>query len=121
MKGQEPESQTNLLVAIVLSMAIMLGWQYFYAGPSLERQAEQQAAQTGNGELPNGLSPSGSTAGNTAPSASPSGELTAPVALAPKTRQAALSESKRLTVDTPSLKGSIALKGALIDDLILKN
>ncbi len=35
----------NFVLAIVLSMAIIFGWQYFYAGPIAERQAKEQAAQ----------------------------------------------------------------------------
>ena len=35
----------NFILAIVLSMAIIFGWQYFYAAPLAEKQAKQQAAQ----------------------------------------------------------------------------
>ena len=35
MSSQDPDSQKNLLLAVVLSMLVMLGWQYFYAGPQL--------------------------------------------------------------------------------------
>ncbi|MBN8965127.1 MAG: membrane protein insertase YidC, partial [Rhizobiales bacterium] len=37
----------------------------------------------------------------------------------PLTREAALAASPRITIDTPSVKGSIALKGGRIDDLSL--
>ena len=37
------------------------------------------------------------------------------------TREEALAQSPRIAIDTPSLKGSIALKGGRIDDLTLKD
>ena len=36
MKSQQPDNQVNILIAIVLSMAVLLGWSYFIAGPQLE-------------------------------------------------------------------------------------
>jgi YidC/Oxa1 family membrane protein insertase len=52
----------------------------------------------------------------------PSAATPATPALAPvaQTREAALATSPRIAIDTPSLRGSIALKGARIDDLVLK-
>ncbi len=32
-----------------------------------------------------------------------------------------MARSPRIAIETPSLRGSIALKGGLIDDLVLKN
>ena len=29
MKSQDPDQQKNLLLAVVLSMAVLLGWQLF--------------------------------------------------------------------------------------------
>ena len=40
-------------------------------------------------------------------------------AAVPKTREEALKEGARVPIDTPSLKGSIALKGGRIDDVLL--
>ena len=37
------------------------------------------------------------------------------------TREEALAQSPRVAIDTPSLKGSIALKGGRIDDLTLED
>ncbi|MFZ9450469.1 MAG: membrane protein insertase YidC, partial [Alphaproteobacteria bacterium] len=45
------ENQKNLILAIVISVAIVLGWQLWFEGPRLEKEraarqqsAEQQAA-----------------------------------------------------------------------------
>ena len=43
---QDPDQQRNLLLAVVLSMAVLLGWQLFYAGPKLrDEQARLKAQQ----------------------------------------------------------------------------
>ena len=39
---QDKDSQKNLLVAIVLSVAVLLGWQVFYAGPKLKEEQERR-------------------------------------------------------------------------------
>ena len=114
----DPDSQKNMILAIVLSLAVLLGWQYLFVWPKEQerrRQAQMQqttvpAAQTGNG-----------TAAGTTPGAPPaSGTLPATTAQASGLpRDAALALSPRIAIDTPSLKGSIALKGGRIDDLVL--
>ena len=43
--SQQPDNQNNLLIAVVLSMAVMLGWQYFYAGPQMKAQQEKAARE----------------------------------------------------------------------------
>ena len=119
--------QKNLLIAIVLSIAILLGFQYFVQGPKSRQQQEAKQAelaqQAANGQAPN--APPGTTAGAepgrplvTAPSqgaaAQPSG-----VAVSPQTRAAALAQSPRIPIDTADVHGSIALQGARLDDLTL--
>jgi YidC/Oxa1 family membrane protein insertase len=91
----------NFILAIVLSMAIIFGWQYFYAGPIAEKAKKQaEVAQT-------------TTA---APGAAVPGAAPAPLAI---TRDKALSGSPRLKIETPDVRGSINLTGAQIDDLHL--
>jgi YidC/Oxa1 family membrane protein insertase len=95
--------QRNLVIAIVLSVVILGGWMFFvqpYFAPPPAPQ--QQAAQTA--EQP------------------AAGQQAAPQDSGRKTvsREEALAESPRVAIDTPRLKGSIALKGSRIDDLVLK-
>ena len=40
---QDKDNQKNLLLAIVLSVAVLLAWQFFYAGPKLKEEQERQA------------------------------------------------------------------------------
>jgi YidC/Oxa1 family membrane protein insertase len=100
----------NFILAIVLSMAVLFAWQYFFLPQSdVQKQAEQPQVEQG----PPKPQPEGVTPGTTAPQ-SPGG-------LDGLTREAALDASPRVAIETPSLKGSIALKGARIDDLTLKD
>ena len=50
--SQQPDNHTNLMVAIFLSLAVMVGWQYFVAGPKvkqeqarIEREKQEQAGK----------------------------------------------------------------------------
>jgi YidC/Oxa1 family membrane protein insertase len=94
----------NFILAIVLSMAIIFGWQYFYAIPIAE-QARQQATTA---------QPNATT--TTTTTAQVPGSATA---VAPVTRDQALAATPRLKIDTPELQGSINLTGAQLDDLHL--
>ena len=44
MFSQDPGDQKNLLMAIMLSVAVMLAWQYFYASPKIKEEAERTPA-----------------------------------------------------------------------------
>ncbi len=118
------EDTRNLFLAIALSVLVMAAWQYFYAGPLYQRQhpAQTQASQTeASTSRPASEAQPGATAASPpgAPAAAtPPG---APAANAPGTVNEALAASPRVTIDTPSIGGSINLKGGKIDDIILKD
>jgi YidC/Oxa1 family membrane protein insertase len=110
--------QKNTLLAIVLSALVLIGWQIFYGMPQMEKQKQQQQQAQ-----PPTVAPPAGTAQPQAPPA-PGGTPLAPGqpgALPGQTltREAALAASPRVRIDTPSLTGSISLKGARIDDLSL--
>ncbi len=120
MQSQDPNQQRNLLLAVALSMAVLLGWQFFYAGPKMEQERARQKAV----EQSQSTAPAEQTAGKdaqTPPVTTPDGTVpgAAPVAPTSQSREAALQDSPRLPIETPSLKGSIALKSGRIDDLVL--
>jgi YidC/Oxa1 family membrane protein insertase len=116
------EDNRNLLLAIVLSVAVLLGWNYFYGVPQADkqRQAALNAQQQVNPAAPN-QPPSPSQAGG--PSAPVPGTVPtqSPAVATVETREAALARSPRVAIDTPSIAGSINLKGGRIDDVSLKN
>jgi len=108
----------NVILAIVLSMAVLFGWQFFIAGPQLERaqqQAQQVAAQQQAEAQANLAVPQTGTDGAT--SATPA-ENTANQTFAD--RASAIAASQRVEISTLDLEGSINLTGARIDDLELK-
>jgi YidC/Oxa1 family membrane protein insertase len=116
------EDTRNLFLAIALSVLVMAAWQYFYAGPLYQRehQAHMEANQA-NTASPTEAQPTA------APTASPPGAPTAttppgaPMREAPGTVSQVLAASPRVVIDTPSVGGSIDLKGGKIDDIILKD
>ncbi|WP_407529304.1 membrane protein insertase YidC [Methylobacterium oryzisoli] len=104
--------KTNMIIAVVLSLAVLLGWNYLVTAPQVERQRQQQA-QTNPAPSPREGGPAAPVPG-TLPGA-PGGD---PRAAA--TREEALARSPRVRIDTPALAGSVALKGGRIDDVSLK-
>jgi YidC/Oxa1 family membrane protein insertase len=116
----DQENQKNLLIAIVLSMAVLMAWQFFYVWPKQEqeRQARIRLEQT----KPKEQAPASSTPKTeqkTEPAAKPGAPPAASTPAPALTREAALEASPRVGIDAPSYKGSIALKGGRIDDLVL--
>ena len=110
----------NTILAIALSALVLLGWQYFFAGPQDKARQEQLQAQQ---QKPNAAATSPNSQPVQAPpqSAPPQvpGQTGAPAAAAPVDRAAALASSPRVAIATDSVQGSIALKGGRIDDLSL--
>lgn len=87
----------NLTLAAILSLAILLGWQYFYERPRLE-EAERIAAMQKKKDVSPKI-------------------VTPPVKTVARTE--AVTEGSRIHIRTDQLHGSIALKGARFDDLTL--
>ena len=128
--------QRNLLLAAVISISILLVWQFMYEQPRIE-QARLAAEQQKSIPIPLGKSGPAPTPGTTVPQApgsdtaatpDPGGARApaAPVFGAPQISQtelrlAVLQKASRLKLFSPRLSGSIQLKGAQFDDLILSN
>src|ERR1700737_1380206 len=113
----------NTILAVILSGLVLIGWQYFFNIPQMEKQRAAQQAQS---EM---MKPAPQAGNTTMPSTAPqSGAAPAPSANAPAqptatgavvTRDTAIAATPRVKIDTPRLTGSISLKGARIDDLSL--
>ncbi len=114
--GPGPNETRNMIIAIVLSIGIFFGFEFFFNGPARERALEQQraeaAAQVTQEE-------SGQTEGARDATV---GAVPSPTQQGPVDRDQALAASagQRITITTPSVDGSISLEGARIDDLNLR-
>ncbi|MGD0563708.1 MAG: membrane protein insertase YidC [Roseiarcus sp.] len=105
------EDTRNIILAIVLSVLVLIGWNYFYAAPQLQKDRQ---AQTQTQPQANAGAPSVGANGASAPLGA------APIEAGPKSRAEALAANPRVAIDTASLGGSIDLTGGLVDDLVLK-
>ncbi|MDX2028446.1 MAG: membrane protein insertase YidC [Alphaproteobacteria bacterium] len=95
------DNNSNLFAAILLSVLILIGFQYLYVKPQQEHYRQQVLAE--KTAMP------------------PKAEAVAApeVAGTLRDRAAIISESPRIPISTPQLRGSINLKGARLDDLEL--
>ena len=97
----------NVLLAVILSTAILIGWSFYFENPeeAQRKRAEIQGKTETQTSIQKPEAPQPSKA-NPAKSIS---------------RNEALKESDRILIENKNLSGSISLRGALIDDIILKN
>jgi YidC/Oxa1 family membrane protein insertase len=105
------DNNRNTIVFIVCALLILLGYQTFVIAPK-QREAEAHAKlvaaqQTATAKA----NPAAAAPG--APGVAGAATFVA--------RTQALARSPRVAIDSPDLSGSIALKGARIDDLFLKD
>ena len=104
--------QKNFIVALVLSVLIIVGWQQLYPSKPAVAPATTQATTPGAPAAP-GTTPSATVPGQ--PGAPAQTQAAQPIV----SRAEALKRSPRIAFSTPELLGSISLKGARIDDVQL--
>ena len=97
--------QGNLLLAILLSLLILLGFQYFYEVPNAKKEIENKQYEE---KIENSFNENNSNI------------------LEDETESylsinEALEKNKRVKIEAPRLIGSISLQGLKIDDLTLKD
>ncbi|RXR28776.1 membrane protein insertase YidC [Sphingobium fluviale] len=102
------DDKRNLILAVLLTGLILFGWPYvaerlFPGSMKPAVTAQKQSAQPGQ--------PTAAASG--APALDPA------MPVAPQDRATVLRQSPRVVIETPKLTGSIALKGARIDDITL--
>ena len=96
----------NVIFAIALSFAVLFGWSVIFETPQTEEQKKLQQTesyQKKDGQNPD--TPSVNVENKKVPSIS---------------RKDAIGSGKRIKFENENIKGSIALEGALIDDIIFK-
>lgn len=116
MKSQDNRS---FILALALSFLVIVAWNYFVGVPAANKPKEaaqqQQAAQ--NTPLGTTGAPQPSAGASSTPGAAAPG---APGVTLAEARETVLARSPRVTIDTPTIAGSIALTGGRIDDIALK-
>jgi len=116
-----PNETRNVILAIVLSLGIMLGFEFFYNAPNRERIAEEQRAQAEQQQQAQQQEQAAATtteAGDNTTAAAPEAPTGAIVS---RTQALSSSSASRVVIDTGEVDGSISLQGARIDDLNLRN
>ena len=97
----------NVIIAVILSTAILIGWSMYFENPD-EAQRKRLELQGKTETQTNIQKPETPQTGKTNPTKGIS-------------RSDALKETDRVFIENSNLSGSISLRGALIDDIILKN
>jgi len=96
----------NVIFAIALSFAVLFGWSVIFESPQIEDQKKvEQTKNYQKKDSKNSDTPSVNLENNKTPNIS---------------RKDAVASGKRIKFENENVKGSIALKGALIDDIIFK-
>ncbi|MDP7182862.1 MAG: membrane protein insertase YidC [Alphaproteobacteria bacterium] len=113
--------QRNLFMAIVLSLLILVGFEYFFSPPPPIRDTTVSQEEGDRDMAPEApvLESGGGDITPVPSSVQPTTSLTEKSKHFSVTREKALSESGRVRIETSQLVGSLALTGARIDDLIL--
>lgn len=96
--------QKNLILAVAFSLAILLGWQYFFEAPHIAQQQTEQATQNVDNTIP---------APQTGPVIPQQEEATI------QTREDIIANPHRVLIETPAISGSLSLVGSRIDDIQL--
>ena len=97
---QQQDDTRNIVLFAICTALLLMVYQIFVLGPAAKRrevEAHAQAAAAAQGQKAAG-----------------------PAAVVTISREQALVATPRVRIETPSLAGSIALRGAAIDDLFLK-
>ena len=97
----------NVIFAIALSFAVLFGWSVIFETPQIEEQNKsQQTQRSQKTDKQTSDAPSVNFENNKALNIS---------------REDAINTGKRIKFENENVKGSISLKGALIDDITFKN
>jgi len=95
----------NVIFAIALSFAVLFGWSVIFETPQIEEQKKTQQGQNYQKDAQKPDAPSVNAENTNAPNI---------------LREDAIKSTGRIKFENENVEGSIALKGALIDDITFK-
>lgn len=108
------QNQRNVIMAVVLTGLLLLGWEsamrWFYPAPPPKPQVAAASGAT---------APASTDGSKPKPTREGGLQNAADIALEKKDLAQELAAGNRVAIDAPGLKGSINLKGALVDDVTL--
>ena len=93
----------NVLMAIVLSTVVLVGWATFFEAPIIEQEVPEKQITKNQDDSSPSVTDEDKEIKN---------EIT---------RDDVINNTKRVSIENENIKGSISLKGAIIDDIIFKN
>ena len=93
----------NVLMAIVLSTVVLIGWATFFEAPIIEQEVPEKQITKNQDDSSPSVTDEDKEIKN---------EIT---------RDDVINNTKRVSIENENIKGSISLKGAIIDDIIFKN
>jgi len=100
---QSDDNSRNTIIFIVAAVILFIAYQFFVLEPAQKRRQAELARQA-------------PAAGQVQPGVSAAAVPQVPEVM---TRQAAVAATPRVPIATPSVRGSLSLRGARIDDLFL--
>lgn len=111
------DDKRNLFAAILLSVAVLLGWNFIAERffPTPDQPDVTTTVAGAPSDQPSHASDPAALAGQ--PAALPTGGV--PAVSGNRPVKTVLAESSRVAIETPSLRGSINLVGARLDDITL--
>jgi YidC/Oxa1 family membrane protein insertase len=108
-----------MFLAIAVSLAILLGWQFLFPSKPTPPQTPPAQQQTTPGTAPAPGTTPGTVPGTATPSGAAPGTPASSGTAPALTRDDALKQSARVKIAAPEVIGSIALKGGALDDVSL--
>ncbi|MEM9104153.1 MAG: membrane protein insertase YidC [Pseudomonadota bacterium] len=125
------DQNKNYFIAIGLSVLILIAWQFLYVNPRIEEdrlrrealqqeQTAQQTPQTGQSGAETPAASAGDLPQSSGGTTGLPGSDTNQAGASSVSREAAVGQAERISIETPALTGSINLQGARFDDLKLK-
>lgn len=107
------DNKRNLIIAIVVSLVILVGFQYFLPGQKPPPPAPITATTQPATAVPGTEAPATTATVGTPGEVKPGDEI--------KDRASVLAAGPRIKIDAPRIHGSIALTGARLDDVTLRD